>query len=97
MSSPEGRQDPSRVAKAELEAHGVKTIEALGALARQTAQAASSPALRSAIDTFAQYETTIESTSSMLQKINQGVVDLDEAVEECAATLEGAAAGSRPG
>ena len=81
------RRDPSRVARVASAEHAARAIGAFGALARHTAQSATSPVLRAAITTFAQYETTIESTSQMLQKINQGIVDLDEAVEECAASL----------
>lgn len=78
------REDPSRASRAEVATRTAESVAALGALARLTGKAASSPALHSTVAAFADFETTIESTHTMLQKINQGLATFDEAIEDLA-------------
>ena len=79
--------DPSKATRAELAVRASDTVVAVGALAKFVGKAASSPALHSTVTAFAEYESTLESTNSMLQKINQGLRDCDELVDEAAAAL----------
>ena len=78
------RDDPSRATRAELATRAAESVTALGGFARLVAKAASSPALHSTVGAFMEYEGTIESTDEMLRKVHQGLVDLDEAVDDCA-------------
>jgi hypothetical protein len=75
--------------RAELASRTAETVEAAGQLARLISKASSSPALQSTIAAFAEYEATIESTDMLLRKINEGMVVVDEAVEEVHATIAG--------
>ena len=79
--------DPSRATRAELAVRASDTVVAVGALARFVGKAASSPVLHSTVTAFAEHEGTIESTDSMLQKINQGLLHCDELVDEAVAAL----------
>lgn len=78
------RADPSRATRAELTVRATECVTTLGALSRAVGKASSSPALQSTINSFAEYEPTITSTQEMLRKIHQGLIDLDNAVEDCA-------------
>ena len=74
--------DPSRGARAELAARAADSVIAAGSLAKLVSKAASSPALQSTLTSFAEHEHVIESTRDMLQKINEGMMALDEAVDD---------------
>ena len=74
------RDDPSSHTKWELGNRGAETVAVVGSLARVVVKSASSPALKSTLAAFADYERTVDSTSEMLRKINQGMADLDEAI-----------------
>ena len=95
----DGREpaDPSRATRAELTLRATEGVSALGGLAKFVGKAATSPALASTITAFTDCEVTIDSTESMLRKIRQGMLDLDEMVEEALSPVpmaprEGAAA-----
>ena len=77
------RDDPSRATRAELASRGAESVRLIGDLARLVGKAASSPALNSTVASFSEYETTIESTHSMLQKVRQGLVDVEELLDDC--------------
>lgn len=79
--------DPSRSARAELTARAEEGVAMIGQLARLVSKASSSPALQSTLAAFTEYEATIESTSEMLHKINEGMLSLDEAIEDCSRAL----------
>ena len=74
--------DPSKVTRVELAAHMAESVSSIGALAKFVGKAASSPALHSTVTAFAEYEGLIESTDRMLQKINQGLLDVEEVLDE---------------
>ena len=80
--------DPSRAARAALAARAADSAAAVGSLARLVSKAASSPALQSSIVAFAEHEITLESTDDMLHKINEGMVSIDEAVEDMSRSLD---------
>ena len=61
-----------------------ESVSSIGALAKFVGKAASSPALHSTVTAFAEYEGLIESTDRMLQKINQGLLDVEEVLDETA-------------
>ena len=73
--------------RAELASRTAETVAAAGHLAKMISKASSSPALQSTIAAFAEYEATMESTDSLLHKINEGMVVVDEAVEEVHAIM----------
>ena len=81
--------DPSTATRAELAYRIEESVAQAGVLARLVSKAASSPALQSTLTAFAEYEATIESTSEMLAKINEGMLALDEAVDDCQRSLAG--------
>ena len=83
--------DPSTATRAELAYRIEESVAQAGVLARLVSKAASSPALQSTLTAFAEYEATIESTSEMLAKINEGMLALDEAVDDCQRSLAPAA------
>ena len=66
----------------------------VGALARLVGKAASSPALQSTVASFAEYETTIDSTSEMLKKCQRGLADVDELLDGMS---EASTRAARPG
>ena len=76
------RSNPSTHTKSELGNRGAETVGVVGNLARTVVKSSNSPALKSTITAFADYERTIDSTGEMLRKINQGLADLDEAIDE---------------
>ena len=78
------RDDPSRATRAELATRAAESVALIGAAARMVGRAASSPALSSTVTSFAEYETTITSTHEMLQKVRQGLVDVEEMLDDCA-------------
>ena len=80
------RDDPSRATRAELEARSAESVALVGSLARLVGKAASSPALASTVASFADYEVTIQSTQDMLSKVKQGLVDLEETLDDCEAS-----------
>ena len=79
--------DPSKATRAELAARMAESVAAIGALAKFSGKAASSPALHSTVTSFAEHEGMIESTSTMLLKINQGLIDLDAELGEISNAL----------
>ena len=85
--SPTRRDDPSRATRAEIAARCAESVALVGNLAKLMGKAASSPALQSTVTSFAEYETTIESTHEMLQKVQRGLEDLEEQLDECAASM----------
>ena len=87
------RDDPSRATRAELEARSAESVALVGSLARLVGKAASSPALASTVASFADYEVTIQSTQDMLSKVKQGLVDLEETLDDCEASAQAARAG----
>ena len=82
-----GVDDPSRAARAELVAQAADSVAMIGQLARLVSKASSSPALQSTLAAFTEYEATMQSTSEMLHKINEGMLSLDEAIEDCSRAL----------
>ena len=72
---------------ASLATRAAETVTAACQLARVVSRAASSPALQSSIAAFAEHEVTIESTETMLHKINEGMLSIDEAVEDIGRSL----------
>ena len=80
--------DPSLATRGELATRGAECVLAAGTLARLASKAASSPALQSTIASFAEHEQAIESTSEMLHRVNEGMVALDEALEDMSASLK---------
>ena len=73
--------------RAEMFASATESVHQIGGLARLVGKAASSPALQSAIGSFVDYEATIESTHEMLQKVRQGLVDAEELLDDCEASM----------
>ena len=73
--------------RAALAARAAESVVAAGALARLVSKNASSPTLQATIATFVEYEHTLEFTNEMLHRVNEGVLALDEAVEEISAAL----------
>ena len=88
------RDDPSRATRSELTSRATESVNLVGALARLVGKAASSPALQSTVASFAEYETTIDSTSEMLKKCQRGLADLDELLDGMS---EASTRAARPG
>ena len=61
-----------------------ETVALVGNLAKLVGKAASSPGLHSTVASFSEYESTMESTHEMLQKVRQGLVDLEEVLDDVA-------------
>lgn len=80
-------EDPSRLTKVELRNRAIETVGAVGELVRATVKSSVSQPLQSVITTFATSDKMIVSTDEMLRKINAGMVDLEEALDEVAASL----------
>ena len=78
----------------ELTSRATESVSLVGALARLVGKAASSPALQSTVASFAEYETTIDSTSEMLKKCQRGLADLDELLDGMS---EASTRAARPG
>ena len=74
--------DPSKVTRVELAAQMAESVSSVGALAKFVGKAASSPALHSTVIAFAEYEGLIESTDRMLQKVHQGLLDVEEVLDD---------------
>ena len=88
------RANPAAHTKSDLANRGAETVAVVGKVAQTVVKSSSSPALKSTLTAFADYERTIDSTGEMLRKINQGLADLDEALDE--AVVQTATCAARP-
>ena len=86
------REDPSRLTKLEVRNRATDCVAAAGDFARLSARSAASAPLQSAITAFTACEKTVASTHEMLQKINAGMIDLEEGLDEVASALSNAVA-----
>ena len=80
-------EDPSRLTKVELRNRVSETVGAVGDLARATVKSSASQTLQNAITAFSASEKTIASTDEMLRKINTGMIDLEDALDEVAVSF----------
>lgn len=87
MNSSPAPEDPSRLTKFEVRNRMADTVAAIGELAKLTCKSAESAPLQAAISSFAAHEKTVASTDGMLQRINLGLADLEEALDEVSAAL----------
>lgn len=79
--------DPLRLPKLELRNRVVDTIVASGELAKLTVKNSASQPLQTAITSFVSEEKTILNTEGMLKKINEGMIDLEDGLNEVIAAI----------